>query len=539
MKTNMVKHDVEVESLGKCVDEIDKPIELIGEMQRKQEDRSCVHASNELHLHVFRVVVVDILQNTNFFRAFIASADVPSIYIQQFWNTLGKDTKTGVDNFQLDELWFNLNANLLRNALGITPKDSAHPFVPPPAGDLVIDFVNNLGYLEELQFVFKIVLPEIFENGCRKPCQLTIMTGEEVKKKKKAPKAGKPTYPAPAKQPKHAKKKTSKTTPLKKICKEKRSDHLVEEEDEEGQPASELQVEDDEYNLQRGIQMILESLQASIGGVATREPDPRFIQKLPDVEGKGKRRTPVTQDASTGPSTQPPDDTSANVVHDTSSLADSTNDVETNADMEQSNNETDTDILNIVAERGEEVSNMVALEEKTVEFDKGQAGSDPAVMSSSSTVTYTSVYTDSEPWRFQLVSDEEPEASQSPRQAPPSPDYVPGPEHPPSLDYVPGPEEPEHAPLSPDYVPEPEYPEYLVSSDADEPIEDKPLPADASPTTLSPGYVADSDLEEDPADYPADGRDKEEEGKESSEDDADVEDEEKASEDDDEEEEEH
>ncbi|GJZ44935.1 hypothetical protein Tco_0592531 [Tanacetum coccineum] len=54
------------------------------------------------------------------------------------------DTKTGVFSFQLDEFWFNLNANLLRNALGISPKDSAHPFVPHPAGDLVIDFVNNL-----------------------------------------------------------------------------------------------------------------------------------------------------------------------------------------------------------------------------------------------------------------------------------------------------------------------------------------------------------------------------------------------------------
>ncbi|GJY83720.1 hypothetical protein Tco_0497096 [Tanacetum coccineum] len=60
-------------------------------------------------------------------------------------------------------------------------------------------------------------------------------------------------------------------------------------------------------------------------------------------------------------------------------------------------------------------------------------------MSSASTVTYTSVYTDSEPWRFQWVSNEEPEA---PEEAPPSPNYVPGPEHPPSPDYVPAPEHP-------------------------------------------------------------------------------------------------
>ncbi|GJW90664.1 hypothetical protein Tco_0168217 [Tanacetum coccineum] len=113
------------------------------------------------------------------------------------------------------------------------------------------------------------------------------------------------------------------------------------------------------------------------------------------------------------------------------------------------------------------------------------------------TVTYTSVYFDSEPWRFQWVSDDKleapEEALQFPEQAPPSPDYVPGHEHPPS----------------PDYVPKPEYPEYLVPSDDEVPIEDQPLPADALPTALSPGYVADSDPEEDPeedpADYPADG----------------------------------
>ncbi|GKE41767.1 hypothetical protein Tco_1469051 [Tanacetum coccineum] len=131
---------------------------------------------------------------------------------------------------------------------------------------------------------------------------------------------------------------------------------------------------------------------------------------------------------------------------------------------------------------------------------------------SSLTVTYTSVYSSSEPWRFQWVSDDEleapEEASQFPEQAPPSPDYVPRPEHPPSPDYMPG---PEHPP-SPDYVPGPEYPKYLVPSDDEVPIEDQPLPADASPTTLSPGYVADfdpseEDHEEDPAEYPADGGD--------------------------------
>ncbi|GJR00589.1 reverse transcriptase domain-containing protein [Tanacetum coccineum] len=107
------------------------------------------------------------------------------------------------------------------------------------------------------------------------------------------------------------------------------------------------------------------------------------------------------------------------------------------------------------------------------------------VMSSSSTVTYTSVYTDSKPGRVFWGADEE--LSNRGPEHPPSPNYVPGPEHPPSPVEVP-------------YVPEPEYPEYLVPSNAEAPLEDQPLPADASLTALSPGYPFDDDDDDDDTD---------------------------------------
>ncbi|GKE85217.1 hypothetical protein Tco_1558959 [Tanacetum coccineum] len=114
---------------------------------------------------------------------------------------------------------------------------------------------------------------------------------------------------------------------------------------------------------------------------------------------------------------------------------------------------------------------------------------------------------------------------------------------PPSPNYVPGPKQPEQAPPSPDYVPGLEYPEYLVQYDVEIPVEDQPYAADASPTALSSCYITDSDLEEDPkdesengpTDYPADGGDDDDD--DSSGDDADDEDEEEASEEDKEEEE--
>ncbi|GJX29380.1 hypothetical protein Tco_0237459 [Tanacetum coccineum] len=71
---------------------------------------------------------------------------------------------------------------------------------------------------------------------------------------------------------------------------------------------------------------------------------------------------------------QPQDDTSANVVRDTSSPTNA----ETGDDTEKSNNESDSKILNVDKERGEDVSNTMALEERIVELDEGQAGSDPS-----------------------------------------------------------------------------------------------------------------------------------------------------------------
>ncbi|GJY81690.1 hypothetical protein Tco_0494441 [Tanacetum coccineum] len=84
---------------------------------------------------------------------------------------------------------------------------------------------------------------------------------------------------------------------------------------------------------------------------------------------------------------------------------------------------------------------------------------------------------------------------------------------PPSPDYVPGPEEPEHAPPSPDYVPG------LEHTDDEIVAEDQPDAEDASPTAQSPDYVPESNPEADPeedddedpkedlVDYSADGGD--------------------------------
>nr|GEY48247.1 hypothetical protein [Tanacetum cinerariifolium] len=142
-----------------------------------------------------------------------------------------------------------------------------------------------------------------------------------------------------------------------------------------------------------------------------------------------------------------------------------------------------------------------------------------AIMShTSSAVTYTSVYTNSEPGRVFWGANKELSDGGPPRVivygydglsmlpvALPSPDYIPGigePRTPP----IPQ-DEDKHEPMfiqphDPDFVPEPIYPEYIPLKDEHILLaEEQPLPLVVLPTAESPGYVVELDPEEDPEEY--------------------------------------
>ncbi|GJT13275.1 hypothetical protein Tco_0860317 [Tanacetum coccineum] len=78
--------------------------------------------------------------------AFTASFTIPAIHIQQFWDTMCFNSSTGLYSCQLDEQWFNLHKDILKDALNITPANDNNPFVAPPSSDTVIEYVNTLGY---------------------------------------------------------------------------------------------------------------------------------------------------------------------------------------------------------------------------------------------------------------------------------------------------------------------------------------------------------------------------------------------------------
>ncbi|GKB68012.1 hypothetical protein Tco_0929424, partial [Tanacetum coccineum] len=362
-------------------------------------------------------IFMDILLNTNFFRAFMTSASVPSIYIQQFWNTLTYEAKTRVYSIELDKSRFILDANLLREALEITPRvyrghDRPRYLVLQMLWGIITS--SNVDYAELIWEEFvqamhtfltdKANLGSPTKKGKKDKahvipyCQFTkliichlgrtnnihhrstspfhiaeedlrlgnlkfVPKGEEDEHDQKvaAEKEGiRKSTSTKQSKPKLAIEKSSKPAPalkpkgkVAKVRTVKSSFQLVDAPEEEptySEPEPEHQGEGEEFDMERAIQMSLESFQvqcqAHVGSVAIREPVAEASRPLPVVEGKGKsiiteeqaaqsllslhtpkrrsttdqfilqRRALTTEEASTGPSAQPLDDTSTNIVCD-------------------------------------------------------------------------------------------------------------------------------------------------------------------------------------------------------------------------------
>nr|GEW46281.1 Gag-Pol polyprotein [Tanacetum cinerariifolium] len=84
--------------------------------------------------------------NGTTYVAFTTFSTIPSIYIQQFWDTVRYDKSPGCYRCQLDYQWFDITKDTLRDSLQITPVNNNQSFTSPPSSDALINFVNKLGY---------------------------------------------------------------------------------------------------------------------------------------------------------------------------------------------------------------------------------------------------------------------------------------------------------------------------------------------------------------------------------------------------------
>ncbi|GJZ09107.1 hypothetical protein Tco_0543390 [Tanacetum coccineum] len=86
------------------------------------------------------------------------------------WVPIGKSNRyldaeriTGGYKCQLDEQWFDLTKDTLRDALQITPVNNNKAFSSPPTPDTLIQFVNDLGYPKEVRHLSDVMTNDMFQ----------------------------------------------------------------------------------------------------------------------------------------------------------------------------------------------------------------------------------------------------------------------------------------------------------------------------------------------------------------------------------------
>ncbi|GJT02422.1 hypothetical protein Tco_0823591 [Tanacetum coccineum] len=156
---NIPTNDAPVETSSCCLDDQILPLSKWVPIGKS----NCVLDVHKPQRNPIFPIDVALLKNTNFFRAFTTSSTIPAIYIQQFWDTMCFNTSTGLYSYQLDEQWFNLYKNILRDSLDITPTNDNNPFVALPSSDTIIEYVNTLGYPSTLRNVSAMSVNALYQ----------------------------------------------------------------------------------------------------------------------------------------------------------------------------------------------------------------------------------------------------------------------------------------------------------------------------------------------------------------------------------------
>ncbi|GKA40359.1 hypothetical protein Tco_0732952 [Tanacetum coccineum] len=91
-------------------------------------------------------VVIDLIKNSTYFKAFTVSADVPKIFMQQFWYSIKKLQGTYSYEFLLANKKCTVNAEVFRTVLDICPRVEGVDFTDVLDDDTALTFLIDLGY---------------------------------------------------------------------------------------------------------------------------------------------------------------------------------------------------------------------------------------------------------------------------------------------------------------------------------------------------------------------------------------------------------
>nr|GEW07106.1 hypothetical protein [Tanacetum cinerariifolium] len=91
-------------------------------------------------------VVIDLVKNSSYFKAFTISADISEIFMQQFWYSIKKVQGMDSYKFLLANKTCVVNADVFRTILDICPRVKGVNFTNVPDDDTTLAFLIKLGY---------------------------------------------------------------------------------------------------------------------------------------------------------------------------------------------------------------------------------------------------------------------------------------------------------------------------------------------------------------------------------------------------------
>ncbi|GKD96342.1 hypothetical protein Tco_1380239 [Tanacetum coccineum] len=91
-------------------------------------------------------VILDIIKTSPCYNAFLITADVPEICMQQFWYIVKKVKKSSFYQFDLADKKCQVDVELFRKILRNCPRVPKEEFVEPPSEESILTFLIELGY---------------------------------------------------------------------------------------------------------------------------------------------------------------------------------------------------------------------------------------------------------------------------------------------------------------------------------------------------------------------------------------------------------
>ncbi|GJY05142.1 hypothetical protein Tco_0371082 [Tanacetum coccineum] len=107
-------------------------------------------------------VILDALALTHCYSAFLITADVPEVYLHQFWDSVYKhDT---IYRFKMDKRKrFKLNLEIFRDIFKICPRVQGQDFDALPTDEEIMSFLRDLGHIGEIISLNDVIINQIHQ----------------------------------------------------------------------------------------------------------------------------------------------------------------------------------------------------------------------------------------------------------------------------------------------------------------------------------------------------------------------------------------